>query len=486
MRFRPVQTVHSSSNFADTPGMRSSFLSTLHCPYCGSTLERILQLPERGLPSHEAAMEYGILQCGCSHYPVVGGILILQQVEGLDSVVSSIKRHEIELALLQALKLFRVKWALRSHWHRLKYHLDARRLLAKADLSFQDAVNLVRKPQVFSDYLFHRYANPSFLAAIGPLLLLSCLEDRCQRQTLNGGRQTLPAASCETDHPPSAPSNAPMRVMDLACGAGHCSFLMRLLFPALSVVSVDHDFVSLYLAKRFLAPDATHVCLDAEVPSPFADDYFDGVFCLDAFHYLHSKKAIVAELQRVLKPEALWLFPHLHNALQQNVTAGIPLSPDHYLDCFGFLEPRLFDETTMLHRFTRQHTFDLRQQLPLVALEKSQNLMLIAGPQDLWREHHQFPSAFCEHQSRLVLNPIYRARRQGDNLQCSLTWPNQVMRKECCGAEAVLPVTCQLSRNELQRLLQGIDAPDDARLRDLVAKFVLVPLPEDYCRDYAM
>jgi SAM-dependent methyltransferase len=430
-------------------------------------------------------MEFGILECGCSRYPVVGGILILQHVEGLDSVVNSIKRHERQQALLQALKLFRVKWALRSQWHRLRYHLAARRLLVRGDLSFQDAVGLVRKPQVFSDYLLHRYANPSFLAAIGPLLLLGCLEARGQRSTLNGGAQSCSTVSPKADNHPQDASAVPIRVMDLACGAGHCSFLMRQLFPALSVVSVDHDFVSLYLARRYQAPDATHVCLDAEVPSPFADDFFDGVFCLDAFHYLHSKRAIVAELQRVLKPEALWLFPHLHNALQQNITAGVPLSPAHYLDCFGFLKPRLFDEAAILNGLARQQGFDLRMQSPIVELEMSQNLTLIAGPQDLWREHHLFPSAFCKQQSRLVLNPIYRTRSQADKLECTLTWPNQVMRNECCGAEAVLPATCQLSRNELRRLLQEPDALDDARLRELVAKFVLVPLPADYCRHEA-
>jgi hypothetical protein len=187
-----------------------------------------------------------------------------------------------------------------------------------------------------------------------------------------------------------------------------------------------------------------------------------------------------------LKPEALWLFPHLHNALQQNITAGIPLSPAHYLECFGFLQPRLFGEATMLHRLAREHTFDLQTEWSLGELERSQNLTLIAGPQDLWRQHHQFPSAFCHQQSRLVLNPIYVTRRQADNLECTLTWPNQVMRNECCGAEAVLPATCQLSRDELRRLLQGTGAFDGARLRELVAKFVLVPLPTEYCRHAAM
>jgi SAM-dependent methyltransferase len=311
---------------------------------------------------------------------------------------------------------------------------------------------------VFSDYLFHRYANPSFLGAIGPLLLLDCLKER-------------------------AISDQPIRVLDLACGAGHSSFLMRLLHPGLSVVSVDHDFVSLYLAKRYLAPEATCLCLDAEVPSPFANDFFAAVFCLDAFHYLHSKRAVVAELKRVAKPESLWLFPHLHNALQHNITAGTPLSPEHYLACFDSLAARLFDETTILHGLSQRRTLDLRAQLTPGELEKSPNLTLLAGTQDLWREHRQFPSAFCRQRSRLALNPIYAWESRQDCLEGTLTWPNKVMKDECHGAEAVLPATCRLHKRELRDLLKGNASSTNARLEELVAQFVLAPLPANYSRD---
>ncbi len=441
-------------------GVGRTFLSALHCPYCGSGLEAISQWPQQREADLEEAIQYGIVQCACHRYPVVDGVLILQHVDGLQRVVSFIESGDHPRALLQAMNLFRVKWAQRTRWHKLKYHLNCRRLVSRPDLSFEDAVDLARRPKVFSDYLFHRYANPSFLGAIGALQLLSC----------------LPA------HPASA---GPARVLDLACGAGHSSFLIRLLFPELSIVSADHDFVSLYLAKRFLAPDATHLCLDAEVPSPFVDDYFAAVFCLDAFHYLHSKRAVVAELNRVSTPEAIWLFPHLHNALQHNITAGVPLPPGQYLDCFGVAKPRLFDEATILHGMTQRGMFDLRTQSPLGELEKSPNLTLVAGPQSLWQEYRQFPRSFCERWSRLVLNPIYRWQDRGDKLEGTLTWPNEVMREECRGAEEVLPATCLLDKKELKTLLNR-DSTEEARLKELVAKFILVPLPLNYRRDNGM
>jgi SAM-dependent methyltransferase len=294
---------------------------------------------------------------------------------------------------------------------------------------------------------------------MGPLLLPGCLEERPD-------------------------SGRPIRMLDLACGAGHSSFVMRLLHPDLSVVSVDHDFVSLYLSKRFMGRNATHLCLDAEVPSPFPDEYFDGVFCLDAFHYLHSKRAVIAELKRVVGLEGMWLFPHLHNALRENITAGVPLSPEAYLECFDIPGARLFDEATILRALSQEHTLDLREQAQVSKLNQSPTVTLIAGKPDLWRKHGQFPSSLCRKRSSLVLNPIYR--RAHGKAEWTLTWPNDEMRTECGGAEKVLPATGSWSKTELQHLLSENSKSDEARLSELVARFVLVPLPTNYCRDAAL
>ena len=236
-------------------GFPLSLISALHCPYCGSGFDIVSHPSSR--PSANS-LSYGILKCACHHYPVIEGIPIIQHVDGLESITARIREGNLQRALLVAMNVFRVKWARRTRWHQLRYCLDCLKLISRTELCFEDAVNLVRQPNVFSDYLFHRYANPSFLAAIGPLHLLG---------TLTEDSTIAPLATTAT-------FREPIRVLDLACGAGHTSFLMRLLFPELAVFSVDHDFVSLYLAKRYLAPDSTYLCLDAEVPSPFADRLF--------------------------------------------------------------------------------------------------------------------------------------------------------------------------------------------------------------------
>jgi SAM-dependent methyltransferase len=426
----------------------AAVIADMHCPYCGSGLAHELT----------AAAGYGVLRCACHSYPVVAGIPIVQQVDGLRSVVEFIRSHDPRRALLQALNVFRVKWARRTRWHQFAYHLASRKLVERDDLTFEDGVDLVRKPRVFADYLLHRYANPSFLAAAGVLQVLGSLVERVDLA-----------------------SDRPARVLDLACGAGHSSFLINHLFPELSVIAADHDFVSVYLAKRFVAPNAVHLCIDAEVPSPFADRYFDAVYCLDAFHYLKAKRAVVRELARVATRDALWLFPHLHNAMQANVTAGIPLSPEAYLSCFDLPSARLFDENQVLTRLVEQQHLDLANPPSTPQLDDAPALILIAGPGDLWRAYREFPSSLARDHTTLAINPIYRRIDAGESTELELRWPNAVMKLECAGAEAVLPRQYRLSN----RLLHGRvnERPQyEPELADAVGKFVLVPLPSGYVR----
>jgi SAM-dependent methyltransferase len=353
-----------------------------------------------------------------------------------------------------------VKWARRNRWQQASYYLNCRRLIAGRRLTFQDAVELVRKPKVFADYLLHRYANPSFLADVA----------------------LLPFLGAFLDSTASARGSTPCRVLDLACGAGHSSFLIQHWFPESSVVSVDQDFVSLYLSKRFLAPLADYVCTDVEAPSPFPALHFDAVHCLDAFHYFRSKRAIVTELRRVAKTGALWLFPHLHNALEENVTAGIPLSPENYARCFEFLRPMLFDEADLLRHVCDDGFTTRRAAKSLSDLSKAQTVALVAGGAVDTLPGQDLSSWICRKRSSLRINPIYKSRWTGTTLRLELHWPNDVLHRECQAVESILPRTCEVTRNELDLLLNGDLSADHELVRRLVCRFVLVPLPSGYSR----
>lgn len=435
-------TMPIPAGLAPAAGTPREFLSLLHCPYCGSAF-RI-----EGPDANADVVEYAVLRCSCHDYPVVYGIPVLQQLDGLDRVVNLVRSREPAAALLRTLDLFRVQWALRSKLHRLRYHWNCRRLIANPGATFRAAAYLARMPRVFADYLIHRYANPSFLAAIGPLLLL------------RHASQTAPSGE---------------RVLDLACGAGHASFLLSLLCPGIQAVSADQDFVNVYLARRFLNPRGMHLCIDAQVPSPLPSQSFGAVFCQDAFHYMSSKKAVVAELKRIARPDALWVFPHLHNRLVPNLVAGVPLAPEAYLECFDLPGARLFEESALLRGLAREGAVDFTCSAPLASLNKAGALTFIGGPSDVWRVCRDFPSAFCERPSSLALNPIYR-RRDGGSLE--FEWPNPVMAAECAGTEDFLPRTCRLSESWPAQLAD--EGPAPPWLAEMVAKFVLVPLPRRY------
>jgi SAM-dependent methyltransferase len=324
-------------------------------------------------------------------------------------------------------------------------------------------LQLVRKPRVFADYLLHRYANPSFLAAVS---LMPILEPFLKGAKIG-----------------SAANGLPPRVLDLGCGAGHSSFLLTVLFPHVAITASDQDFVSLYLAKRFLAPNAEYVCSDVEVPSPFPDSYFDAVHCLDAFHYFRSKMAIVGELRRVLKRDAVWVFPHLHNALADNVTAGTPLSPEHYARCFEFLDPTLFDEADLL-----RHTGEIRRAprssgAAVARLRGAQTVALVGGVKDPLDAARPLRELVGDAGVGLRINPIYQGRWRGDTLRLELRWPNERLHEECRAADDVLPRECELTKSQVRRLRGAGGAADDPQIRELTSRFVLVPLPRNYSRD---
>ena len=422
----------------------------------------MFHIPESKYSAGGDRCGYGVLRCECAEYPVLEGIPILQHVDGLQPVIRRLKEKDTRGALLQAMNVFRVKWAHRSRLHQVRYYMSCRRLVT-ASLSFEDALQLVRKPNVFADYLLHRYANPSFLADVSLLPILGAF--------LNG---------LETERGANGP---PRRVLDLGCGAGHSSFLIASLFPNVSVTASDQDFVSLYLAKRFLAPTARYVCTDAEVPSPFPNSHFDAVHCLDAFHYFRSKKAIVAELKRILRPDAFWLFPHLHNALQENVTAGTPLSPEHYARCFEFLNPTLFDEADLLRHLSDIGGVRRYRATAAAELRGAQTVALIGGGGNTvdGSDPESLMSSMCRLGPALRINPIYQGKWQGDTLTLQIRWPNEKLHEECRTVETVLPQNCELRKSELESIRTG-RVSDDSRVQTLVSRFVLVPLPPGYSR----
>jgi len=436
-------------------------LDKLHCPYCGSRFDLELKIPATAKD-----IQYGVLRCACYRYPIVDGIPILRQRSGsadtLDKAVAYLETGDVDGALRHTFYYDSPVSQSQTRWQRAAKHLgltvrDRALSLPGASSTFREALHLYRPPG-FANYLLHRAANNSFLAAIPLLLLLKELEQ------------------------PSLPQDEGPRVLDLNCGVGHASFFASVLFPNVSTIATDHDFVNIYLARRHMIPDTPCLCLDAELPLPFEDSFFDAVLCMDGLHYVRSKRALIKELDRSVKETGIWLFPHMHNALAQNVSPGVPLSPDTYQRCFEFLPSQLFVELEIFREFMRNQMLDLSGLRPSERLDRAPVFSLVASRRtDIWREHHGLGEWLLKTISHLKINPIYQRKGDKDGIQLTMAWPNATLERECEPVKEFLPQTCSIDPSLWSRLTsRSLRDEDQPGLEALIKSFVLVPLPDNY------
>ncbi len=413
------------------------------------------------MPAAEARIQYGIIRCTCYRYPIIDGIAILRQRSGsadtVDKGVTYLEAGDTEGALHYAFYCASPIPPAQSRWQRavdsLPFrHRSAGLHLPNQSLTFRQSLHLHRPPG-FADYLFHRHANNSFLAAIPLLLLLKELQ---------------------------SPAN--LTVLDLNCGVGHASFLMRTLFPNISVIATDHDFVNLYLARRHMIPNTCCICLDSELPLPFGDRFLDAVLCLDGLHYVRSKRALLKELDRSLKEAGIWLFPHMHNGLAKNVSPGVPLRPSDYQRCFDFLPSRLCIESEIFQNFMQNQTLDLTESRSTEQLDRAPVLSLVASRKtDIWRRHDRLAERLHT-KANLRVNPLYHRNgsdREGVHLR--MAWPNATLERECEPVKEFLPQECNIDSSLWARLQGGtLREEDEPEVRRLVKSFVLVSLPDNY------
>lgn len=98
-----------------------------------------------------------------------------------------------------------------------------------------------------------------------------------------------------------------MRVMDLGCGKGATSVFVTSRYEVITYavdlwVPADELFATVkeaHLENRVLPFN-----LDATKTLPFPREYFDAVFCMDAFHYVGAEPGFLAHIAAHLKPGA--------------------------------------------------------------------------------------------------------------------------------------------------------------------------------------
>lgn len=162
-----------------------------------------------------------------------------------------------------------------------------RALVREAEnLSFRTAMERLGLGRV-GDYFAHRWSDPTFSAGLGLI---------------------------------EATGGAPPRAFELACGAGH--YMRELGRRGAACVGADVVFAKLWLARRWVAPQAALLCFDAAAPWPIEGETFDLVLCADAFYFLKPKAEIAARLRGLVAPGGRLAVPHVHNRDRPGLSAG--------------------------------------------------------------------------------------------------------------------------------------------------------------------
>ena len=101
------------------------------------------------------------------------------------------------------------------------------------------------------------------------------------------------------------------RLLDVGCGTGRFLREVKANYPRLEATGLDLSPYYLAVAQRDLRSwSRVQLVLGAAEAIPFADSQFDAVTCVYLFHELPPgvRRAVVAEIRRVLKPGGMLVF----------------------------------------------------------------------------------------------------------------------------------------------------------------------------------
>jgi SAM-dependent methyltransferase len=112
------------------------------------------------------------------------------------------------------------------------------------------------------------------------------------------------------------------RVLDLGCGAGWSAAVLA--EGGAEVVGLDLDITGVAAA----ATRAPRVLVADAARTPFPNETFDAVFCSNVVEHTPDPRALITEIERVLRPEG-WAYVSWTNWLSP--WGGHAIAPLHYL-----------------------------------------------------------------------------------------------------------------------------------------------------------
>jgi SAM-dependent methyltransferase len=269
--------------------------------------------------------------------------------------------------------------------------------------TLREAMDLLGMGRV-GDYFAHRWSDPSYLAGLALL------------------QQHWPA-----DRP----------VVEVACGAGH--FLRELAQRGLQdLLGVDVVWAKLWLAQRFVCPDARYVCADVTALPDLGVRAPAYVLCHDALYFVRDKAAATQAMRTVAGEGGTVVVGHAHVADPH----GAPVPAHDYARLLGTDLAYDDDELTRALLAGRAP-----QPAPVASLEGSEAVALVAG--DPLRPA---PHDLGEPVGPLRLNPLYAGG--------TLMWPSERYAEEYGARSDYLPARAEPLPHDAVRRRVLVDLPE--------------------------
>jgi SAM-dependent methyltransferase len=437
--------------------MRREFLGSLHCPYSGSPFTlNACEVDDRG------SIRWGVVTSESGEFPIVDGILRLQADEFCGAIVDEINARRFDRALRLALDevpFHGRKGAIINLFCRIAFKSGRAKVgdaiarikqswsrKFRQEITFSAMANeLCRGPA--ADWQVHRFSMPTFLSTY-PLM-----------QVVQG--------------------NGP--ILDFSCGTGQASFLISRYWQDTPLVCADYSFSSLYLARKYFAPNADFVCLDGDYPLPFASGYFATVFSSDALHCIDSKLGLAGEFVRVLAPAGVVVMPHLHNKLAPTRYAR-SLSPEGYAALFPTLNKRIVPEERLVKEYFGDRQLDLERSCLNGEARGAKLGLSIVMARDTapFRVYPDGWNRWVDTMKHPIVNPAYVVRRDAGGW--TLQRPANAFLEIGFGIEqSWMPRNVRLEVPDLSvDALLELRRADRGRFEDLVRKLVLIEAPSNF------
>jgi uncharacterized protein YbaR (Trm112 family)/SAM-dependent methyltransferase len=419
---------------AGRAAMNEQLLNILECPFCG---DRLRAQRDSVLETRGDDVAHAILACPCCAYPVVDGIPFVHANGTANEVMEMLGAGRKRDALLALLGLDEPR---RQRFARM---LDAD---DEPPMTFRAALEVLSR-DAEGVYLLHRFSDPSFLASQAVLETIA-----------------------------RDPRSVAGHVLDVCGGAGHLTRTLVGRAGAARVILADIAYWKVWLAARFVAPGCLPVCCDAGNPLPFAKGAFSLACCADAFHYVWPRRLLAGEMARLVGERGAVALLNVHNALRENYSAGMPLTPAGYRRLFDGLHPRLFKQDEIQEAMLAGRTIDLSTDHSDKHVSDAHDLMLIASRLDAYPRPARVAGAMTLPHRRAI-NPLYRSERTGGRCVLTLAFPSDEYEQEFGGCKAYLPPRVEISASQLDGWLAG---ETDGQYADWAARRVILELPERY------